>query len=150
MSNIRLLAEELQLSRVTVSAALRGLPWVKLTTRDRVLRRAEQRGVALATKADATTGILGIVRIKGHAQRGRAAVERQRAIGRAARGAAYEAGYRVEEIVICAEDLNTLPAVLSGPVATDCWCFRCRARICCAEFGRLRFLAYTRKFPPTA
>ena len=90
MSTIRLLAEEIQLSRVTVSAALRGLPWVKLTTRDRVLRRAEQRGVALATKADATTGILGIVRIKGHAQRGRAAVERQRAIGRAARGAAYE------------------------------------------------------------
>jgi LacI family transcriptional regulator len=89
------------------------LPWVKLTTRDRVLRRAEQRGLAAPSEAVAFTGILGILRIKGHAQRGRPAVERHRVICRAARETANEAGYRVEEIVISAEALNTLPSILA-------------------------------------
>jgi LacI family transcriptional regulator len=114
MSTIRLLAEELQLSRVTVSAALRGLPWVKSTTRDRILRRAKQRGFAERSGPDAFAGMLGFLRVKGHTQRGRAAVERHRVICRAAKDAAYEAGYGVEELVVGADELDTLPAVLAA------------------------------------
>jgi len=111
MSAIRLLAEELQLSRVTVSAALRGLPWVKASTRERVLRRAEAHGYVAATE-ERVVDVLGIVRVRGHAHRGRAAVERHRVIVRAAREAAHELGYGVEELTVGARELGELPRMI--------------------------------------
>lgn len=106
MSTIRMLAEELQLSRVTVSAALRGLPWVKLTTRERILRHAEERGYVSLAGAGAFLGVVCILRIKGVGQRGRAAVERHRVITRGVREVAYELGYGVEESVADLDDLG--------------------------------------------
>lgn len=114
MSPIRLLAEELQLSRVTISAALRGLPWVKSATRERILLRAKQHGICERFGSGKGVVILGFLRVKGPAQRCWAAVERHRVICRAARDAAYEAGYGVQEIVIRADEMDTLPGVLAA------------------------------------
>ena len=53
MNSLRKLAKHLDLSHVTVSAALRGLPGVKADTRERVLRAAEQHGYHINPLASA-------------------------------------------------------------------------------------------------
>ena len=101
MSSLQHLAQKLDLSHVTVSAALRGLPWVKQSTRERVLRCAEAAGYpVLRAPAHTSRGKLVFLRVKVRAGRGRAEQERHRAVTRSARKTAFALGYAVEEVVL--------------------------------------------------
>ncbi len=111
MSSLRRLAEQLNLSHATVSAALRGLPTVKVATRERVLQAAEQIGYRANPLASALMGEMR--RSKGGVFRGvvailhleapeanRAARASHRATIAGAAERASELGFKTDEIVV--------------------------------------------------
>lgn len=111
MSSLRKLAEDLNLSHATVSAALRGLPGVKSSTRERVLLAAEEKGYRLNTFASALMGAMR--RSQNDVFRGVIAIlrleapdpssPRERDRCRTAEGAmrrAAEFGFQAEKIVV--------------------------------------------------
>lgn len=112
MISIRQLARRLKLSSCTVSAALRGLPWVKPSTRDRVLRCAEQSGYRTLPSLGSCLGKIALLRIKTN--RGRVGLERHRAIVRAARLTALRLGYAIRELAISADEIESLSAELAA------------------------------------
>lgn len=110
MSSLRKLAEDLNLSHATVSAALRGLPGVKSSTRERVLLAAQQKGYRLNTFASALMGamrrsqnevfrgVIAILRLETPDAKSPREHDRCRTIEGAMRRAA-EFGFQTESIV---------------------------------------------------
>lgn len=111
MSSLRKLADDLNLSHATVSAALRGLPGVKSSTRERVLLAAEQKGYRLNTFASALMGamrrsrnevfrgVIAILRLEAPDAKSPRERDHRRTIEGAMRRAA-EFGFQTEAIVV--------------------------------------------------
>ncbi len=112
MSSLRKLAADLGVSHSTVSAALRGLPGVKESTRERVRSFAESNGYRLNPLASALMGELrrarggvfrGVLAVLRLEPRTSLAKETERAQRRAAAGIAERAaelGFQTEEITL--------------------------------------------------
>jgi DNA-binding LacI/PurR family transcriptional regulator len=112
MSSLRKLAADLGVSHSTVSAALRGLPGVKSSTRERVRSFAATSGYRLNPLASAVMGELrrsrggifrGVLAVLRLEPRALSAAETERAQRRAAAGIsgrAAELGFRTEEITL--------------------------------------------------
>ncbi len=112
MSSLRKLAADLGVSHSTVSAALRGLPGVKPTTRERVRSFAASSGYRLNPLASAVMGELrrarggvfrGVLAVLRLEPRALLAAETERAQRRAAAGVAERAaelGFGIEEITL--------------------------------------------------
>lgn len=119
MSSLRHLARQLNVSRTTVSAALRGHSWVAASTRLRVIQCAERHGYFHpAASTTPLRGMISILRLTSGAQRRRVAVDRHRAISRAAKESANDLGYAAEDFVIEAEG-DALERLLAGLKARD-------------------------------
>lgn len=112
MSSLRKLAADLGVSHSTVSAALRGLPGVKPSTRERVRSFAERSGYRLNPLASALMGdmrrakggvfrgVLALLRLESEAVVAAETRRAQGAVVDGARSRAVELGFKTEEVTL--------------------------------------------------
>jgi DNA-binding LacI/PurR family transcriptional regulator len=115
MNSLRHIAQQLHVSHVTVSAALRGSPWVKGSTRERILRHVGRQGhqsLRLRPPVRGGRGVIAILRVTSIVCRCRAAVVRHRAIVCAVRESARKLGYDTAQLVLASDDLHRIPALV--------------------------------------